>query len=101
MPYYCFTLKLVHCSDQELGKFELGKFTLYGNFNFTDILVSAGFPHIGVTPSNQLLAYECVLTYEVITKHITVLDDLRKGLDLVRMMGTSVIDLLQRHSKVQ
>ena len=35
------------------------------------------------------------------TKRITVLDDLRKGLDSVRVMGTSVIDLLQRHSQVQ
>lgn len=95
MPYYYFTLKLVHCSDQELGKF-----TLDGDFNITDILVSGGFPHIEVTPSNRLLAYECVLTYEVITKCITVLDDLRKGLDSVRVMGTSVIDL-QRHPQVQ
>lgn len=87
MPYYYFTLKLVHCSDQELGKF-----TLDGNFNITDILVSAGFPHIEVTPSNWLLAYEYVLTYEVITKRITVLDDLRKRLDSVRVMGTGVID---------
>lgn len=96
MPYYYFTLKHVHCSDQELGKF-----TLDGDFNITDILVSGGFPHIEVTPSNRLLAYECVLTYEVITKCITVLDDLRKGLDSVRVMGTSVIDLLQRHPQVQ
>lgn len=96
MPYYYFTLKLVHCSDQELGKF-----TLDGDFNITDILVSGGFPHIEVPPSNWLLAYECVLTYKVITKRITVLDDLRKGLDSVRVMGTSVIDLLQRHSQVQ
>ena len=64
MPYYYFTLKLVHCSDKELGKF-----TLDGDFNITDILVSGGFPHIEVPPSNWLLAYECVLTYEVITKH--------------------------------
>ena len=96
MPYYYFTLKLGHCSDQELGKF-----TLDGDFNITDILVSAGFPHIEVTPSNRLLAYECVLTYEVITKRITVLDDLRKRLDSVRVMGTGVIDLLQRHSQVR
>lgn len=41
-----------------------------------------------------------MLTYEVITKCITVLDDLRKGLDSVRVMGTSVIDL-QRHPQVQ
>ena len=86
----------MHYSDQELGKF-----TLDGDFNITDILVSGGFPHIEVTPSNRLLAYECVLTYEVITKCITVLDDLRKGLDSVRVMGTSVIDLLQRHPQVQ
>ena len=86
----------MNCSDQELGKF-----TSDGDFNIADILASAGFPHIEVTPSNRLLAYECVLTYEVVTKRVTVLDDLRKGLDSVRVMGTSVLDLLQQNPQVQ
>ena len=42
-----------------------------------------------------------MLTYEVITKRIAVLDDLRKGLDSVRVMATSTIDLAKQHPKVQ
>lgn len=63
--------------------------------------MAAGFPHIEVTPSNRSLAYECVLIYEVVTKRIPVLDDLRKGLDAVRVMATTVIDLAQQHHEVQ
>lgn len=84
------------CSDQELGKF-----TSDGDFNIADTLVSAGFPHIEVLPSNRSLAYECVLTYEVVTKRIPVLDDLRKGLDSVRVMATTGTDLVQQHPQVQ
>ena len=39
------------------------------------------------------LACECVLTYEVVTKHIPVLDALR-GLDLVCVMVSTGIDLV-------
>ena len=84
------------CSDQELSKF-----TSDGDFNIADTLVAAGFPHIEVLPSNRSLAYECVLTYEVVTKRIPVLDDLRKGLDSVRVMATTGTDPVQQHPQVQ
>lgn len=84
------------CSDQELGKF-----TSDGDFNIADTLVSAGFPHIEGLPSNRSLTYECVLTYEVVTKRIPVLDDLRKGLDSVHVMATTGTDLVQQHPQVQ
>lgn len=84
------------CSDQELSKF-----TSDGDFNIADTLVAAGFPHIEVLPSNMSLAYECVLSYEVVTKRIPVLDDLRKGLDSVRVMATTGTDLVQQHPQVQ
>ena len=77
------------CSDQELGRF-----TLDGDFSIGDTLVAAGFPHIEVLHSNRLLACECVLTYEVVTKHIPVLNDLRKGLDSVHAMASTGIDLV-------
>lgn len=63
--------------------------------------MAAGFPHIEVLPSNKSLAYECVLTYEVVTKRIPVLDDLRKRLDSVRVMATTGTDLVQQHPQVQ
>ena len=46
--------------------------------------MAAGFPHI-----------------EVVTKRIPVLDDLRKGLDSVRVMATTGTDLVQQHPQVQ
>ena len=46
------------------------------------------------------LACECVLTYEVVIKHIPVLDAL-KGLDLVCVIVSTGIDLVQQHPQVQ
>ena len=91
-----FAFQLLNCSDQELGKC-----TSDGEFNIADILMAAGFPYIEVNPCNPSQAYECVLTYEVVTKRLVVLDDLRKGLGSVRVMATSVTGLLQQHPKVQ
>ena len=42
-----------------------------------------------------------MLTYEVVTKRVAVLDDLRKGLDSVHVMGTCLLDLLQQNPQVQ
>ena len=84
------------CSDQELSKF-----TSDGDFNIADTLVASEFPHTEVLSSNRSLAYECVLTYEVVTKRIPVLDDLRKGLDSVHVMATTGTDLVQQHPQVQ
>ena len=71
------------------------------NLENIHILTAAGFPYIEVNPSNRSEAYECVLTYEVVTKQIVVLDDLKKGLCSVSVMATSVADLVQQHLKVQ
>ena len=84
------------CSDQELGRF-----TLDGVFNIANTLVAAGFPYSKVLPSNMSLACKCFLTYEVVTTHIPVLDAPRKGLDLVRVMVSTGIDLVQQHPQVQ
>lgn len=84
------------CNDQELGRL-----TLDGDFNIADTLVAAGFPHIEVLPSKRSLACECVLTYEVVTQCIPVLDDLRKGLDSERVMASTGIDPVQQHPQLQ
>ena len=60
------------------------------DFNIADTLVAAGFPYIEVLPSNRSLAYKCVKTYKVVTKCIPVLDDFRKGLDLVHVMASTI-----------
>lgn len=41
------------------------------------------------------------IDYEVVTKRVAVLDDLRKGLDSVHVMGTCLLDLLQQNPQVQ
>lgn len=69
--------------------------------NIGEILMAAGFPHLEVTPGTRLLAYECCLTYEVITKRIPVLDDLRKGLRSEQVMGSSLLDLALIHPQVK
>lgn len=63
--------------------------------------MAAGFPHLEVTPATRTLAYECCLTYEVITKRLPALDDLRKGLRSECVMGTSLLDLSQQHPSVK
>ncbi len=69
--------------------------------NIGDILVAAGFPHIQVNKNNRELAYECCLTYEVITKRIPVLDDLRQGLLSEQSMGVSLLDIGNMYIEVQ
>ena len=56
--------------------------------------MSAGFPHISITKERKYLAYECCLLYKVITKRVAALDDMRKGLQSVRVMGNTSLDLL-------
>ena len=63
--------------------------------NISELLASAGYPHISITVERQHLAYECILLYEVITKRIPALDDLRKGLAAVKVSGTTLLDLLR------
>ena len=58
--------------------------------------MSAGYPHIDVTGNRRRLAYECCLVHEVITKRIPALEDIRKGLESVKVLGKSSLDLLTK-----
>ena len=64
--------------------------------NIAELLASAGYPHVRITEERRHVAYECILSYEVITKRIPALDDLRKGLAAVKMSGVTLFDLLGR-----
>ena len=66
-----------------------------------DLLMAAGFPNIEITSSNRLMAYECVLVHEVVSKRIIVLEDLRKGLQAERSMGLGILDLARRHEEIR
>ena len=57
-------------------------------------MVSAGYPHITISPERRQLAFECCLQYEVITKRVSALDDMRKGLQSVKVWGNTINDLL-------
>lgn len=50
-----------------------------------------------ITAQNRSLAYECFLLYEVLTKRIPALEDIRKGLASVRVQGITLLDLLRIH----
>ena len=58
--------------------------------------MAAGFPHISITQERKQLAYECCLLHKVITKRVAALDDIRKGLQSVKLLGNTVLDLLRR-----
>lgn len=58
-------------------------------------------PSYSVTEERRHLAYECILLYEVITKRIPALDDLRKGLASVKVSQTTLLDLLGKLPEVQ
>lgn len=66
------------------------------HLNLCDLLVSAGYPHLTISPERRQLAFECCLQYEVITKRITALDDMRKGLQGVKVWGNTILALLER-----
>lgn len=69
--------------------------------NISDLLTSAGYPHVSITEGRRHLAYECVLLYEVVTKRIPAMDDLRKGLAAVKVSGTTLLDILMRFPDLQ
>ena len=50
-----------------------------------------------ITVKNRSLAYECFLLYEVTTKRIAALEDIRKGMASVRVKGITLLDLLRFH----
>ena len=56
--------------------------------------MSSGYPHLTVTAERRHLAYECVLLYEVVTKRLAALDDIRQGFTSVSALGTTCLDLL-------
>ena len=66
-----------------------------------DLLTTAGFPYIEIAASNKKMAYECILTHEVVTKRVVVLDDLRKGLTAVTYLRTSLADLANEHISIR
>jgi hypothetical protein len=69
--------------------------------NISELLSAGGFPHIEVGPATRSLAYECVLTSEVITKRIPVLDDIRNGLRSENVMGGNLLDIARLHEEVK
>ena len=84
--------QLEGCTIEQLSQFT----TTDSALDLTDLLMAAGFPHITVSPERRHLAYECCLLYEVITKRIAALDDIRKGLQSVKVMGNTVLVLLSK-----
>lgn len=60
--------------------------------NISKLLVSAGYPHLNITEGRQHLAYKCILLYEVVTKRIPAMDDLRKGFSAVKVSGMTLLD---------
>ena len=69
--------------------------------NLADVLIAGGFPHLDVCSSTRVLAYECVMRSEVITKRLPALDDLRNGLVSEHYMGLNILDIAQSHEEVQ
>lgn len=66
-----------------------------------DLLTTAGFPYLEITASNKRMAYECILMHDVITKRVIVLDDLRKGLNAVTYLRTSIVNLADEYPSIR
>jgi hypothetical protein len=65
-------------------------------------LQAAGYPHLEVTEQKRHLQYECCLVHEVVTKRLPALDDIRKGLGEVNVMGITLNpSLLERFPELQ
>ncbi len=92
-----FIFQLLNCPDNDLLKFMDSE----ESCNISELLLAGGFPHIEVSPASRLLAYECVLTSEVITKRVPVLDDIRNGLKLEYVMGGNLLDIARLHEEVK
>lgn len=69
--------------------------------NITDVLTSSGFPHIEINDGNKILAYECCLMHEVVTKRIPSLHHLREGLMSESCLGTNLLTLVSMHREVR
>lgn len=67
----------------------------------TELLMTAGFPHVTTTEDKRHLAYECIPFYEVMMKRTPALDDLRWGLDEVKVCGVGLLSLHERNPELQ
>ena len=84
--------QLVNCKEEELYQFTDSSSSL----DISENLISAGSPHLTITGNRTNLAYECCVTYEVLTKRLASLDDIRKGLSSVHVVGQTLLDLLTK-----
>lgn len=91
------TFKLLTCPDDQLSRF----MDPSESCNLADVLIAGGFPHLEVCSSTRVLAYECVVRSEVITKRVPALDDLRNGLVSESYMGLNLLDIARSHAEVQ
>lgn len=66
-----------------------------------DELQNSGYPHIEITENNKRYAYECCLVNEVITKRLPALDDMRKGIGEVNVMGITLLFLLEDFPEIR
>lgn len=96
-PVHNIFEQLLVCGEERLCEFTSPDSTL----DISDLLISAGYPHISVTADSRRLAYECCLIHEVITKRIPALDDIRKGLESVKFWGKSALDLMSKCPDIQ
>ena len=53
---------------------------------------TAGYPRVEVTEQKIHFAYECCLVNEDVTKRLPALDDIRKGLSDVNVMGVTLLN---------
>ena len=86
-----FLAKLTSCDEKDLTSLTSD------NDNFTELLYASGFPYLEITAERRSMAYECLLLYEVVTKRIPAMEDIRKGLGSVRVKGITLLDLLRIH----
>lgn len=89
--------QLFQCKKESLADFTNSSSPM----NISELLTSAGYPHLSIIEERQHPAYECIFLYEVITKRIPSLNDLRKGLASVKVSQKTLLDLLERLPDVQ
>lgn len=89
--------QLFQCKKESLADFTNSS----SSMNISELLTSAGYPHLSITEERQHPAYECIFLFEVITKRIPSVNDLRKGLASVKVSQTTLLDLLERLPDVQ
>jgi len=62
----------------------------------TELLMAAGFPHVTIIADRRHVVYECILLYEVVTKRILAMDELRWGFGEVKVCGVGLLSLHAR-----